>query len=119
MTDDLPACPRRQRDLQPRCPSVDLEAEVRAVDQDASFLVVRGFALLGLKRIGGSRFGFRFADDTGKAKAAAMAYLQGESASAKMLFAAERDLNTLLYSQKGNGTENGNNGDIHHRNPVR
>jgi hypothetical protein len=85
----------------------------------AAFLVVRGFALLGLKRIGGSRFGFRFADDTGKAKAAAMAYLQGESASAKMLFAAERDLNTLLYSQKGNGTENGNNGDIHHRNPVR
>jgi hypothetical protein len=72
----------------------------------AAFLVVRGFPLLGLKRIGGSRFGFRFADHTGKGKAAAMAYLQGESASAKMLFAAERDLKTLLYSRKGNGHGN-------------
>jgi hypothetical protein len=84
----------------------------------AAFLVVRGFPLLGLKRIGGSRFGFRFADPRGEASGTAMAYLRGEAAPAKMLFAAERDLKTLLYSQKGNGTENGNNGDIHHRNPV-
>lgn len=75
----------------------------------AAFLVVRGFPLLGLQHLNGSRFGFRFGDPAGKAGAAAMSYLQGESVPAKQLVAAERDLKTLLYSEKGCGNGNSRN----------
>ena len=72
----------------------------------AAFLQVRGFRLLGLAPLGGGRWAFRFADPDGKASQAALAYLQGESVPARALIAAEKDLKTLLYSQKGNGNGN-------------
>ena len=72
----------------------------------AAFLQVRGFRLLGLSPLGGRRWGFRFADPNGDAAQAALAYLQGESVPARSLISAEKDLKTLLYSEKGNGNGN-------------
>jgi hypothetical protein len=72
----------------------------------ASFLVVRGFRLLGLTQNSAGRYSFRFENREGKAEEAALDYLQGESVPAKALIAAERDLKTLLYGKKrgyGNG----------------
>jgi hypothetical protein len=68
----------------------------------SAFLQVLGFRLLGLSPLGGGRWGFRFADCDGKASEAALAYLQGASVPARSLVAAEKELKTLLYSQKGN-----------------
>ncbi len=69
----------------------------------AAFMQVRGFRLLGLSPLGGRRWAFQFANPDGDAAQAALAYLQGESVPARSLIAAEKDLKTLLYSQKGNG----------------
>ena len=69
----------------------------------AAFLQVRGYRLLGLSPLGGRRWGFRFADPESTAAQAALAFLQGESVAARSLIAAEKDLKTILYSQKGNG----------------
>ena len=54
-------------------------------------------------------FGFRFADPDGLAAQAALDYLQGKAIAANSLVAAEKDLKTLLYSEKkGNLNGNGN-----------
>ncbi len=72
----------------------------------ASFLVVRGFKLLGLIPGGRSRYLFRFADPEENAAEVAMGYLQGETVPANALIAAEANLKTLIYSKKEK--ENGN-----------
>lgn len=73
----------------------------------AAFLVVRGFRLLGLAANDGKRFSFRFADPDGAAAEAAMAYLQGDSAPARALISAQKDLKNLLYARKRNGDGDG------------
>ena len=74
----------------------------------AAYLKVRGFRLLGLALLEGRRYGFRFADPDWLAAQAALDYLQGKAIAANSLVAAEKDLKTLLYSEKkrnlnGNG----------------
>ena len=87
----------------------------------AAFLLVRGVELLGLKTISPRRYGFRFADKDGIAGRTALAYMRGEAAPARELFAAEKSLKTLLYSQRdnkpaaGNGNRYGNEGNAAHR----
>ncbi len=73
----------------------------------ASFLVVRGFRLLGLQPNGQGRYLFRFEDGNGTAGQAVLDYLAGAQVPAKAITDAEKSLKTLLYSQPrerhGNG----------------
>lgn len=67
----------------------------------AAFLVVRGFRLLGVEPLDRGRLAFRFADESGKAKDAALEFLSGASVVARDFVAAEKNLKTVLYSTKG------------------
>jgi hypothetical protein len=76
----------------------------------AAFLVVRGFKLIDLVRVGSERYGFCFDDAVGNAAEAAMGYLQGECVSARELVAAEKNLKGLLYAKKNMRSANNGNG---------
>ena len=72
----------------------------------AAFLVVRGFRLLGVEPAGGKRLSFRFEDDQGNARAAALEYFSGATVSARDFAAAEKNLKTVIYSARnGNGKQ--------------
>ncbi len=73
----------------------------------AAFLVVRGFRLIDLVRVGSERYSFQFEDSMGNAAEAEMGYLQGESVSARDLIAAEKNLKALLYAKKSVRSGNG------------
>jgi|ERR1035438_2465037 hypothetical protein len=75
----------------------------------AAFLVVKGLQLLGATPDAeGRRYLFRFVDPHSQGQALAMAYQSGEAVPARDIVAAEKNLKSVLYSVKGNGTYNGN-----------
>ncbi len=68
----------------------------------SAFLVAKGFKLTGVVRDGGKRVVFCFEGKEGDTGQAALGYMQNESIPARALIAAERDLKTLIYTQKEN-----------------
>ena len=66
----------------------------------AAYLVVKGFPILGLERVNGRRYAFRFEDENGQTAAAAMSYIHGDCVPAKQLVSAVKDLKTMLYSNE-------------------
>jgi hypothetical protein len=75
----------------------------------AAYLVVKGFPILGLERVNGRRYAFRFEDENGQTACAAVAYLRDDCVSARQLVGAMKDLKTMLYSKHeyGDGDDYG------------
>ncbi len=75
----------------------------------ASYLLARGFKLLGLELVG-TRYSFKF-EDSGDAATATKEYRTGALISAREFAAAIQQLKSVLYQEKfrnGNGNERHN-----------